>query len=134
MSNASALVSPSLSLPFIVFRTTVTMSRQAGVSVLALNLLMRMATATCYFPNGAEQPDPAYAPCSNDTTNPLSTICCASWDTCLPNGLCQNNAMQKTFRESCTKSNWADGGCQELCSKEVCIEHQLRDAVRSKTD
>jgi hypothetical protein len=79
---------------------------------------IRPAQGACFFRNGT-QTTSDYAPCSLDPTAALSTVCCASWDTCLPNGLCQSSIDKLFWRETCTKQNWDDGGCQELCSKDV---------------
>jgi hypothetical protein len=105
---------------FVVLLHPITMWRRSIASLLLPTYaLVQTATGTCYFRNGTAQPDPAYAACSNQSANALSTVCCASWDTCLPNGLCQSSLNQLVYRESCTIRNWDDGGCQELCSNEV---------------
>lgn len=82
--------------------------------------LASFAESACYWRNGTQNPSPDYEPCSTDLSNPLHTVCCAKWDTCLPNGLCQSGFDQDFWRETCTKKNWDEGGCQELCSNEVC--------------
>jgi hypothetical protein len=108
--------------------------RSIAFLLFATSALVQTATATCYFRNGTEQTTPGYAPCSNNSTNPLSNVCCASWDTCLPNGLCQNTNNKNIYRESCAKSNWDEGGCQDLCSNEVGIWQGSKYGVGSKTD
>ncbi|KAH7355731.1 hypothetical protein BKA66DRAFT_516005 [Pyrenochaeta sp. MPI-SDFR-AT-0127] len=86
----------------------------------------RSATAPCYYRNGT-QTTSDYSPCSSDVSDPMSTVCCATWDTCLPNGLCQS-FDKVIWRESCTKQNWNEGGCQELCSNER--EAQRNDNIK----
>jgi len=79
-------------------------------------------TQSCFWPDGSERDSSTkgnYRPCSNDTSDPLSHICCAVWDTCLPNGLCYNGVY---WRESCTLKNWEAGGCQDLCTSAVSQE------------
>ncbi|KAF1846142.1 uncharacterized protein K460DRAFT_417283 [Cucurbitaria berberidis CBS 394.84] len=86
------------------------------VTILLAFVIFQEVKAACYFRNGtATTAD--FSPCSNDTSNALSTVCCATWDTCLPNGLCQSYD-KVIWRESCTKKNWDEGGCQEMCSNE----------------
>jgi hypothetical protein len=85
------------------------------------------AQAACYWRNGGEQTVAKYWPCSNDTSDPLSHVCCKigeGEDTCLPNGICEayaptNETKGLWFRESCTLQNWEAGGCQDLCSSGV---------------
>lgn len=86
--------------------------------------LVLPVTGACYFRNGTATTSD-FSPCSADTKDPMHTVCCASWDTCLPNGLCQSNrdkGAKTIWRETCTKRNWDEGGCQELCSTEVCLQ------------
>ncbi|KAF2272733.1 uncharacterized protein EI97DRAFT_436667 [Westerdykella ornata] len=93
----------------------------------ALTLVYSVESA-CYWRNGTQDPSPDYEPCSSDLSNPLHTVCCAKWDTCLPNGLCQSNRDQDIWRETCTKKNWDEGGCQELCSNER--ESQRENSIK----
>ncbi|KAI2480643.1 hypothetical protein Ptr902_07668 [Pyrenophora tritici-repentis] len=81
-------------------------------------VFLQCAASGCFWRNGTENPNNNYVPCSIDPSNPLSTICCASWDECLPNGLCRNTVDTNFWRESCTKQDWTEGGCQEICSTE----------------
>jgi hypothetical protein len=83
---------------------------------------------SCYWRNGGLQTIAKYRPCSNDTSEPLSRVCCKigeGEDTCLPNGICQavapvpNEAYGIYFRETCTLRDWEAGGCQDLCSTGV---------------
>jgi hypothetical protein len=80
---------------------------------------LRMVEGACYYRNGTQQSSD-FSPCSSNASDPLHTVCCASWDTCLPIGLCQaNKGDYSIWREGCSKQNWDEGGCQELCSNEV---------------
>jgi hypothetical protein len=105
----------------------------------------RMVEARCFHPNGTQTTDLYHAPCSNDSSNPLSTICCAveranpaqglstdgfTRDICLDNGICQNswranrNDPQVTisyYREECTVQDWRSGKCLNVCVGEVRI-------------
>jgi hypothetical protein len=98
------------------------------IIILLHSCFLQHAMAACFWRNGTENTQVAYAPRVDNSSDPLSTVCCAAWDTLLPNGLCQNKDDGSIFRETCTKSNWEEGGCQELCSTEVqssgvCIGH-----------
>ncbi|OAL57498.1 hypothetical protein IQ07DRAFT_582657 [Pyrenochaeta sp. DS3sAY3a] len=95
------------------------MARTLSILSIAFTLLQH-TLAACYFRNGtATTAD--FSPCSLDASNPMSNVCCARWDTCLPNGLCQS-FDDVIWRETCTKQNWDEGGCQELCSNERDIQ------------
>ncbi|RYN37837.1 hypothetical protein AA0113_g10999 [Alternaria arborescens] len=93
-------------------------------TVLWLAFTTLASADNCYWRNGGLQTVAKYQPCSNDTSDPLSHICCKigeGEDTCLPNGICQAFAPTEEylglyFRESCTLQNWEAGGCQDLCS------------------
>ncbi|OXV10316.1 hypothetical protein Egran_01924 [Elaphomyces granulatus] len=41
-------------------------------------------------------------------------MCCATWDRCLPNGLCQNTYSGQYWRESCTDPTWKSSMCIHL--------------------
>jgi hypothetical protein len=89
------------------------------------SLTIAMAsTKTCYMPNGESRNGHinvtegwVYAPCDNTAD---VSMCCAigpgradgTQDTCLENGLCQNN--QLLWRESCTDPTWEDPACIKL--------------------
>lgn len=95
-------------------------------------------TATCYAPDGTVVTTSDVAPCSSDPSDPLSHVCCnlnrpkapgtstnASEirDTCLPNGLCQNESLLKdgsTYmqwgRNFCTNRDWSTGQCLDACT------------------
>ncbi|KAH8723736.1 hypothetical protein GQ44DRAFT_297559 [Phaeosphaeriaceae sp. PMI808] len=87
------------------------------VLLLLFLYLFQPSAGTCYFRNRTEQSSD-YSPCSSNSSDPLHSVCCARWDTCLPIGLCQSQIDKKLYREGCIKQNWDEGGCQELCSKE----------------
>ncbi|KAF2864942.1 hypothetical protein BDV95DRAFT_613096 [Massariosphaeria phaeospora] len=91
-------------------------------TVILLSSLLASCRADCYWRNGTKNPSSSYKPCSRDSSDPLSKICCADWDSCLPNGICKGVSNEESkdvyWRESCTESDWGAGGCQELCSNE----------------
>jgi hypothetical protein len=119
------------------------------IGVLIL-LNPRIVEAGCFHPNGTQTTDLYHAPCSNDISNPLSTICCAveranpaqglstdgfSRDICLDNGICQNSwRVNRTdpkvytsyWREECTVQDWRSGKCLSVCVNEVCIVKKPR--------
>lgn len=99
-----------------------------------------LATATCYTPDGNEVQGNDVAPCSNDPSDPLSHICCITnrpkapgtstnaseiSDTCLPNGLCQNESLLEDGsiylqwgRNWCTNRDWSTGQCLDnVCTR-----------------
>lgn len=81
------------------------------------------AQSGCFWPNGTENPSESYRPCSNDINNPLHAICCASWDTCLPNGICRggidDDGNSTWWRETCIFDDWTNGGCMDICAQDV---------------
>jgi hypothetical protein len=83
-------------------------------------IILREAAAACYYRNGTLEAKAGFRPCATDPQDPMSKICCATWDTCHRNGLCQSQSNNRYYRESCTLSNWESGGCQDLCSTDVC--------------
>lgn len=102
--------------------------------------VLAFASATCYWPPGNETYDRdlyEHQPCSNDTTSPLNTICCAlnrtnysggdklngrTNDECLPNGICRNRVLDhgtmqiSYWRETCTSKDWKTGLCLDICA------------------
>ncbi|KAF2440204.1 hypothetical protein P171DRAFT_435971 [Karstenula rhodostoma CBS 690.94] len=99
-----------------------------------------LATATCYTPDGNEVTGDDIAPCSSDPSDPLSHICCITnrpkasgtstnaseiRDTCLPNGLCQNESLLEDGsvylqwgRNWCTHRDWSTGQCLDnVCTR-----------------
>ncbi|KAN0076584.1 hypothetical protein V8E54_006726 [Elaphomyces granulatus] len=70
---------------------------------------------TCWNPNltdrNAGLSQTSYFPCN--ATAEVS-MCCATWDRCLPNGLCQNIATAQYWRESCTDPTWESSMCIHL--------------------
>jgi len=93
---------------------------------LLFSFLALAYAQSCFWPNGDSQDDTRYRPCSNDTSKPLSHICCAEWHECLPNGLCLSDSGAYR-RVSCTLSNWEGGGCQDLCTGAI---EQRKDDVQ----
>jgi hypothetical protein len=118
--------------------------------VVVLCTLLTFVRATCYWPPGNATYDRdlyEHQPCSNDTTSPLNTICCAlnrtnpsggdklqgrTNDECLPNGICRNRVLDhgtleiSYWRETCTSRDWKTGLCLDVCadnwtSGNVCI-------------
>jgi hypothetical protein len=103
----------------------------------------RLASSTCFLPNGTESTSLGAQPCSLDPSNPLSSTCCnTKWenvpggdlkfgqpkDECLPNGLCQNRGMSTIqgkeaapwthfYRVYCTSKDWS--GCLSVCDTGV---------------
>ncbi|KAJ4301378.1 hypothetical protein N0V90_003470 [Kalmusia sp. IMI 367209] len=83
--------------------------------------------AGCYFPDGTIDKNVEYQPCSEDASNPLSTICCATnrkdgADICAPNGLCQVGKKKGSppsdpawTKPSCTNADWNEDGCLHVC-------------------
>jgi hypothetical protein len=108
--------------------------------VVVICTLWTFVRATCYWPPGNETYDRdlyEHQPCSNDTTSPLSTICCAlnrtnisggdklngrTNDECLPNGICRNRVLDhgtmqiSYWRETCTSKDWKTGLCLDVCA------------------
>ncbi|OCL12977.1 hypothetical protein AOQ84DRAFT_226595 [Glonium stellatum] len=109
---------------------------------LTAALLLPFASCMCYVSNGSAVlnwgPDSVYQPCSDDSSNPLSTICCAinrpnpsggnitngfTQDTCLPSGLCENISTDKNgnivyayWRDYCTVSDYTSSKCLDVCT------------------
>ncbi|KAF2451618.1 hypothetical protein P171DRAFT_478655 [Karstenula rhodostoma CBS 690.94] len=93
----------------------------------SLLLLARNVRAGCYFPDGTLDKNVEYQPCSEDSSNPLSSICCATnrkdgADICAPNGLCQVGrkkgsppAQAAWTKPSCTNQDWSEDGCLHVC-------------------
>ena len=80
---------------------------------------LALSAKTCYTPGGEDINGPfstptnsTYRPC-NPTDGTVS-VCCATWDTCMPNGLCWNNAYHIWWRESCTDPHFTDPNCVKL--------------------
>lgn len=110
--------------------------------VVFSSFLVSRVQCMCYAQNGSAVfnwgPRSIYQPCSNDTSNPLSTICCATnrsnppggsiddgftADICLPSGLCQNiltdsdgSTVYSYWRDYCTDSEWREGKCLSVCT------------------
>ncbi|OAG02002.1 uncharacterized protein CC84DRAFT_1208143 [Paraphaeosphaeria sporulosa] len=99
-----------------------------------------LVIATCYTPDGNAVQEDDVAPCSNDPSDPLSHICCITnrpkasgtstnaseiRDTCLPNGLCQNESLLEDGsiylqwgRNWCTNPDWSTGQClDDVCTR-----------------
>ncbi|KAL5428541.1 hypothetical protein PMIN04_000687 [Paraphaeosphaeria minitans] len=98
-----------------------------SILVLSLLLLARTVRAGCYFPDGSLDKNVEYQPCSEDSSSPLSTICCATnrkdgADICAPNGLCQVGTKKGSppadaawTKPSCTNQDWSEDGCLHVC-------------------
>ncbi|KAF2688248.1 hypothetical protein K458DRAFT_415276 [Lentithecium fluviatile CBS 122367] len=104
--------------------------RLPTVLTLALTLLTPLASTACYDPDGNLEKNSEYIPCSNNATDPLHTICCATNrsvdrgpDICVPNGLCQvglkkgetAKAVPAYTKPQCTKSEYGEVGCLHVC-------------------
>ncbi|CAI6293735.1 unnamed protein product [Periconia digitata] len=109
-------------------------------AIVAMLLLVgSLVDAKCYLPDGTGATNPQWRACSDDPKDPLSNICCAlnrknpagglksagdTADTCLPNGLCQNESFSDSgnqtiyYRRSyCTSQEWESGNCLTTCGK-----------------
>lgn len=118
------------------------LSEKRMKTVVAILLLVgSLVDAKCYLPDGTGATNPQWRECSNDPQDPLSNICCAlnrknpagglrsegdTADTCMPNGLCQNEAVSDagvrttTYRRAyCTSQEWESGKCLTTCGKGV---------------
>lgn len=88
--------------------------------MLAMLLWSGMASCwTCYKPGGTDRNPPnstaetaTYRPC--DARDGVVSMCCATWDTCMPGGLCWNEAYQIWWREACTDPEFRDPNCVKL--------------------
>ncbi|KAF1964011.1 hypothetical protein BU23DRAFT_605031 [Bimuria novae-zelandiae CBS 107.79] len=101
--------------------------RRSALILSVLTFLARNVRAGCYFPDGSIDKNVEYQPCSQDKTNPLSTICCATnrkdgADICSPNGLCQVGRKKGSppadaawTKPSCTNADWSEDGCLHVC-------------------
>ncbi|KAF2010775.1 hypothetical protein BU24DRAFT_454348 [Aaosphaeria arxii CBS 175.79] len=109
---------------------------------LSFFVFVRLASCTCFLPNGTAKEDEATRACSNDPASPLSKICCQTgWDNapgndtkfgptadeCLPSGVCRNRGFSSKpgeeyppwdhfYRVTCTNQDWDEGGCLDVCS------------------
>jgi hypothetical protein len=93
----------------------------------SLLLLACNVRAGCYFSDRTMDKNVEYQPCSEDPSNPLSTICCATnrkdgADICAPNGLCQVGTKKGSppaapawTKPSCTNQDWSEDGCLHVC-------------------
>ncbi|CAN9480881.1 unnamed protein product [Alternaria alternata] len=112
------------------------------LTAATLVVLFQNAAGMCYNLNGTAvygwDAGSIYQPCSNDTTSPLSSVCCAlnranpsggsindgfTADVCLPSGLCQNiltdengSVVTSFWRDYCTSAEWEDGKCLSVCT------------------
>ena len=109
---------------------------------LTLASLFPITLCMCYVSNGSAVlnwgPNSVYQPCSNDSSNPLSTICCAinrsnpsggnvangfTQDICLPSGLCKNilvdangDTVYAYWRDYCTVIDYTSSKCLDVCT------------------
>jgi hypothetical protein len=100
------------------------------------------AWKNCFLPQGSQATNEQWAPCSSDSSNPLSNICCATnrtiptggrgkdefqtADVCLDNGICMNRYLddngdyrRKFLRGYCTSDDFDSGKCLNICGKTV---------------
>jgi hypothetical protein len=97
---------------------------------LLLYLVPQLALASmqCYAPDGTvQEPAAAYLPCVS--TQNVDSMCCvlnvtalialgesaSDIDTCLPNGLCRNSAVNFS-RNFCTDKTWKSSSCLNVCT------------------
>ena len=117
-------------------------SLRLWLQALSAAPFLQVALCECYMSNGTLIDSTEYQPCSSTSTvADLDRICCAlnrsnapggDWsdgltkDTCLPNGICQNNHTANGevetlyFREQCTEQDWTSGKCLDICEDYVC--------------
>lgn len=77
--------------------------------LLLLPFSLRVAAATCFYPNGDSDSD--HLPCGT------SSVCCAEGFQCLNNGLCADpryDNFQRVLRGGCTDKSWGTG-CPSVC-------------------
>ncbi|EXJ84616.1 hypothetical protein A1O3_05286 [Capronia epimyces CBS 606.96] len=83
------------------------------VRLLVTCLLLREATATCYFPDGnVSSLDVA---CNPDA---VDSFCCYSHQACLSNKLCLTgveDGVNQYARGTCTDHTWQSGACPDFC-------------------
>ncbi|KAF2650986.1 hypothetical protein K491DRAFT_682541 [Lophiostoma macrostomum CBS 122681] len=127
-------------------------------NVVVLFSLASGVVSTCYWPTGNEtygRDLTEHQPCSNDTTSPLSTICCAlnrtnpsggdvidgrTNDECLPNGVCRNRVLDhgtmeiSYWRETCTSKDWKTGLCLDVCADDWTSGNGTTGAVMTPCD
>ena len=80
--------------------------------LLPLCLILGLANATCYYPNGDS--DQNHSPC--DPKADVS-VCCSFGFECLSNGLCNDIRYlnyQRVLRGGCTDKSWSEG-CGKVC-------------------
>ncbi|KAF2232045.1 hypothetical protein EV356DRAFT_506250 [Viridothelium virens] len=92
------------------------MRNSASCLVLVAHFLATDVQANCYWPNGTDRnaglPSPDYFPCNSGEVS----MCCAQWDLCRNDGLCQaTNSV--VWRESCTDATWGSPYCLQLCTQ-----------------
>ncbi|KAF2175875.1 hypothetical protein K469DRAFT_609226 [Zopfia rhizophila CBS 207.26] len=128
------------------------------ITLAALATLFSTGSATCYWPTGNEtysRDATEHMRCSNDTTSPLHTICCAlnrtnlsggdikdgrTNDVCLPNGICQNKVLNhgtlqvSYWRETCTEQDWKKGLCLDVCSDDWTSGNGTTGAIMTPCD
>ncbi|KAF2114735.1 hypothetical protein BDV96DRAFT_632194 [Lophiotrema nucula] len=114
--------------------------RNLFLTLLASHHLLLVESKTpCYFPNGTQEVDDAYQPCSQISGH--SSMCCGTNhagagdrnvadDVCETNGLCQNwqtlsngTTIETRFRGSCTDQSWKSGECL----RDVCTDDKWED-------
>ena len=121
-------------------------ARSASISFLVSLFVAHHVQAQCYLPNGTITTDLYHNRCSNDTSNPLNTICCAvdraplpgtyaeneyARDECLDSGICRNRFEDANgrrgvtyWREECTEKDWTSGKCLNVCTDDVSLAYR----------
>ncbi|KAG6986709.1 hypothetical protein G7Y79_00073g098080 [Physcia stellaris] len=92
--------------------------------LLNFYLLVSIASAACYYPNGTDvaaftSQNEAYQPCN---VTAQASMCCriniadeSGRDHCRSDGLCASPKRQYLWRESCSDPTWKSPHCQKLC-------------------
>ncbi|KAF2646827.1 hypothetical protein P280DRAFT_464988 [Massarina eburnea CBS 473.64] len=111
--------------------------KAATAFFVLLGSCFSLVESKCFLPDGSAATNSQWGVCSEDASNPLSSICCAlnrtnvaggkssdglTADTCLPNGLCQNESEDDSGnhhftyqRAYCTTADWNSGKCLTTC-------------------
>lgn len=130
LSSSPLLSSPhndsiTLSSPPLLISKTMALTK-TYLSFLLISLLSSPTSSQqCYYPSG-NKTSTAYQPCSKNSADPLSTICCNPdlGDTCLPNGLCLVSGGY-FWRKFCTQEDWTGGKCLDACISDVSISSSV---------
>lgn len=111
---------PQAPPPHLLCRPISTMAHWPfSLMFVAWTVLFHTATAACYNPDRSLDPDSRYS------ANGSTSMCCASYDTSLPNGLCHNTGDGTYTRGTCSTATWDEGHCQTLCTDHASFQSYL---------